>query len=45
MGNFLKKRQKTISGAQVFFEEKKASADENECSLFYGKWGFEYFFI
>ncbi len=35
--NFLRKRQKTVSGAQVSFEGKEASGDENECNLFYGK--------
>ncbi len=35
----------TVSGAQVSFEEKGISGDENEYNLFYGKWGFEYFFI
>ncbi len=37
MGNFLSKRQKTVSGAQVSFEGKEASGDENEYKLFYGK--------
>ncbi len=43
MCNFLRKRQKTASGAQVPFEGKKASGNENEYKLFYGKWGLEYF--
>ncbi len=43
--NFLRKRQKTVSGAQVSFEEKVAFGDESEYTPFYGKWGFEYFFM
>ncbi len=42
---FLRKWQKTVSGAQVFPDAKGAFVDENEYKLFYGKWGFEYFFI
>ncbi len=38
MCNFLRKRQKTVSGAQVSFEGKEASGDEDEYNLFfYGK--------
>ncbi len=37
MCNFLRKRQKTVSGAQVSFEGKEASGDENEYKLFYEK--------
>ncbi len=37
MCNFLRKRQNTLSGAQVSFEGKEASGDENEYKLFYGK--------
>ncbi len=37
MCNFLRKRQKTVSEAQVSFEGKEASGDENEYKLFYGK--------
>ncbi len=37
--------EKTVSGGQVSFEEKGMSDDENEYYLFYGKGGFEYFFI
>ncbi len=43
--NFLRKRQKIVSPAQVFFEGKEPSGDKNEYNLFYGKCGFEYFFI
>ncbi len=43
--NFLRKCQKTVSGAQVSFERKEASDDENEYNLFYGKWGLEYFIV
>ncbi len=35
--NFLRKRQKIVSGAQVSFEGKDTSDDENEYNLFYGK--------
>ncbi len=43
MFNFLRKRQKTVSGAQLSFEGKEASGDENEYNNFYGEWGLEYF--
>ncbi len=43
MCNFLRKRQKTVSGAQVSFEGKEASGDENEYIIFYGKLSLEYF--
>ncbi len=36
--SFLRKRQKTVSGAQVSFEGKNASGDENEYNHFYEKW-------
>ncbi len=42
---FWKKRQKTVSGAQVSFEGKGVFGDENKYKLFYGKWGFEYLFF
>ncbi len=35
--NFLRKRQKTVSGAKVTFEGKETSGNENECSLLCGK--------
>ncbi len=37
MCNFLRKRRKTVSGAQVSFVGKEASGDENEYKLFHGK--------
>ncbi len=45
MCNFLRKRQETVSGAQVSFEGKEASGDENEYKIFYEKWGLEYFIV
>ncbi len=35
MCNFLRKRQKTVSGAQVSFEGKEATGDKIEYQLFY----------
>ncbi len=43
MCNFLRKRQKTVPGAQISFERKEESGDENEYKHFYGKWGLKYF--
>ncbi len=45
MSNFLRKRQKIVSEAQVSFKGKDASADESEYKLFYGKWVLEYFIV
>ncbi len=45
MCNFLRKRQKTVSGSQVSFEGKEASGDKNEYNFLYGKWGLEYFIV
>ncbi len=45
MCNFLRKREKTVSGAQISFEGKEAFGDENEYNLFYEKWGLEYFIV
>ncbi len=43
--NFLRKFQKSVSGAQFSFKEKETSSDENEYKLFYRKWGLEYFIV